>query len=66
MLLKSDIEDAYKKLLPKIRSELDKAHQDYKKAKDNATVWRDEFLISLATSRAKFKGTDADAELRQL
>ena len=38
----------------------------YKKAREDAAVWRDEFLDGPATSRSELKGTDKDTELKHL
>jgi hypothetical protein len=42
------------------------AHRLYRAAKKDASVWRDEFLHSLATATAKKNGTSCDHELKQL
>jgi hypothetical protein len=42
------------------------AHRLYRAAKQDASVWRDEFLHSLATHTAKKNGTSCDHELKQL
>jgi hypothetical protein len=39
---------------------------DYKKAKEQALPWQDEFLEGLADTRALAKGTDKADELKQL
>jgi hypothetical protein len=40
------------------------AHRLYRAAKKDASVWRDEFLHSLATDTAKKNGTSCDHELK--
>jgi hypothetical protein len=42
------------------------AHRLYRAAKKDASVWRDEFLHSLATATAKKNGTSCNHELKQL
>jgi hypothetical protein len=66
LLVKSSITNAYSKTLPELEDELEKAFQEYKKAVDKSANWRDEFLATLAASRAEAKGTDKDTELKQL
>jgi hypothetical protein len=66
LLCSSDIKDAYSKTIPEIEDALTKAFDDYKTARNQASTWRDEFLASLAKSRAEKKGTTAEAKLKQL
>ena len=66
LLRKSDITDASHKSNREVKEGLDQAFQAYKKAKEDATIWRDEFLDTLASSRAEIKGTSKETELQQL
>ena len=42
------------------------AHRQYRAAKKDASVWRDDFLQSLAEAKAKKNGTSVDHEWKQL
>ena len=64
--MKSNIKNAYQKTIPELEDSLHDAFKAYKKAQTEAVSWRDGFMIALATSRAESKGTDKDAELKQL
>jgi hypothetical protein len=66
LLLRSDINSVYQKTTPELESELDIAFHAYKKAREDATSWRDEFLTGLAQSRSEDNGTEYEAELKQL
>jgi hypothetical protein len=66
LLKKTDIMGAYDLTLLQLEDKIDAAFNEYKKARTEATTWRDEFLEELATSRAKYKGTNKDNELKQL
>lgn len=66
LLSKTSIQDAYSKSVPELEDALTAAFSDYREARNKAPVWRDEFLTSLAASRAEVKGTEKDAELKQL
>ena len=66
LLLRSDITDAYSKTPEEIRTLLNEAYISYKKAREDASAWRDEFLVGLASSRADHNGTDKETELKQL
>jgi hypothetical protein len=56
--LQHDLED--------ITTKLKNFHTDYKKAKQHADVWRNDFLESLAMAKAKKNGTTVDKERNQL
>ncbi len=45
---------------------LNKAHRQYRVAKKNATVWRDEFMVTLAEARAKRNHTTVEKEFSLL
>jgi hypothetical protein len=45
---------------------LQKAHQKYRAAKKNATVWRDKFMVTLAEARSKRNNTTAEQEFALL
>jgi hypothetical protein len=66
LLASTDITDAYQRTIPEIEDSLNQAFVDYKKAREQALPWRDEFLITLAENRAFAKGTDKDTELQQM
>jgi hypothetical protein len=66
LLKRTTITDAYDRSIPEIEDALDEAFQALKEAKEKAPGWRNEFLVSLAQSRAAHKGTEASAELKQL
>lgn len=66
LLAQSTITDAYTRTIPELEDALSKAFQDYRTARDQASVWRDEFLDTLAASRAMSKGTEKASELKQL
>lgn len=66
LLSKTNITDAFSKTIPEIEDALSLAFSNYRKARCDAAGWRDEFLDSLATSRAEVNGTEKEAELKQL
>ena len=66
LLLKTDTHDAYTKSLSEIEALLDASFLAYKKAREQAVRWRDEFMESLASSRSLAKGTEKEVELKQL
>jgi hypothetical protein len=66
LLTKTELQGAYSKTIPEIKEALATAFQEYKKARESAANWREEFLVSVAQSRADRKGTDKDTELKQL
>ena len=61
-----DIHDAYARSLPELKTLLDDAFHAYKKTREQAVSWRDEFMESLAASRSQAKGTEKEIELKQL
>ena len=65
-LQQSDITGASSKTIPEIEDSLHEAYRQYKKARQEATVWREEFMDDLATARASIKGTEKANELKQL
>jgi hypothetical protein len=66
LLCKSDIDGAYELNLVQLSAKLDEAFREYKQAKKNALVWREDSFQSLAEARAKRNGTEVEAELKQL
>jgi hypothetical protein len=66
LLLRTNIVDAFNLNISQVEDKLDKSYQDYRKARADATIWRDKFLVGLAKSRSESKGTDQEKELQQL
>jgi hypothetical protein len=66
LLNKTNIQGAYDMTVEQLEESLSKAFTEYKKAKSKAEVWRDEFMDNLASTRANYKGTDKEKELKQL
>ena len=67
LLTASSITDASShKTIPQLEDKLDAAYTRYKQAKQEATIWREEFLEDIARSKAKAKGTDPETEVKQL
>ena len=62
----SDITGAFTKTIPELEDALHEAYTQYKKAKKEAEIWREEFMSELATACAAVKGTDKANELKQL
>ena len=65
-LKKSNLQNVFTKTIPELEDALSNAFTQYKKAKEDAEVWRDEFMDALAASRAEVKGTTKENELKQL
>ena len=67
LLDKSAITDASSyKTIPQLEDQLNAAYTRYKQAKQQATIWREEFLEGIARAKAKDKGTDPETEVKQL
>lgn len=58
--------EALKNTLTQANTRLDLAHKNYRKAKEKADNWRNEFLDSLAEARAKDKDTTIEAEEKSI
>jgi hypothetical protein len=66
LLSSSTITGAFSKSIPEIEEALSQAYADYKEARLQAVPWREEFMATLAASRAEVKGTKKETELNQL
>ena len=54
------------KMIPQLEDQLNAAYIRYKHAKQQATIWREEFLEGIARAKAKDKGTNHETEAKQL
>jgi hypothetical protein len=66
LLASSTITGAFSNSIPEIEEALSQAYAAYKEARSQAVPWREEFMATLAASRAEVKGTKKEAELKQL
>jgi hypothetical protein len=63
---KAGVENANELTQQQVQEKVDLAFKQYKEAKKQSGVWRNEFLEELAKNRAERKGTEVDSELRDM
>lgn len=63
---KTGIQEVHMNSLLQVSNKLDKAFKDYKAAKENAGVWQDDFLESLAKACAEANDAYVEVELKKL
>ena len=63
---KTGVRDALQCGIDQATNNLELSFKEYKEAKKNTKVWRDEHLISLAKAKADKKGTEEAAKEKQL